>query len=187
MGIQYTLSEETLRSIYLGDETDPNVVALLCPNGEVLSHPRNRAYGNYWHRRVQNGMPVRPEEIEEVLGYYREGDFSAISRDVIGQFAIYDLLTDDQVRYLLGSVRHGDWAYLQLRARSELSDRSADLMSVVDKLIALRATWAIEEVLERASVDELRSAYEKMMHKSVLTRYDRHLMRESISKMLKRK
>lgn len=183
----YLLPKETLKAIYRGEERRPDVVRPLYPDGDTDGDPGTRAMAHYWYERTREPYPPGPDEVEEILGYYRGSDdhFAGIARNAIGELAIFGLLTDDQYRALLGAAEEDDWAHHQLRARCALLDRSAGVASTLELLIALNATWAIVELVDRASPAELRMIHDRMMDSSILSRHSRHCVREAAGARLR--
>jgi hypothetical protein len=149
-----------------------------------LAGLQDDAYNTYWHRRLDKCATLTDSAVAELL---RASPQSAV-RGVLGEAALREKLTDDQVLFLLTQLEEREWSYRQLVARSLVSSyrlmsiqkRQFDHERYVERLLELRTTWAILELVPSLTAAQLDSLQSKLVGRDVLTKWDRHVVKERI-------
>ncbi len=163
---------------------------------------REHAFALYWKRRFSSFKKLTDSDIYDIFSY---SEFP-VSKNILGDAARMGLLNQFQCCEILRRISEDEWAYKAIKARIFIFEIIADrtkknnyiklaeesrsnddvvVAKSLDKLISLRMTWAILELIQYLKLEELNELRQKMENKSVLTRWNRHSVREEIDKILK--
>lgn len=183
------LSDDELRQIYdLAPQSDA-VYGILAKEEDDSSRLflREHAFFEYWKRRMDSKSALSDEDIDSIL---KRLEFPA-SRGILGEAAIYNLLSNSQCSYLLTRLVESEWAYKAILSRTLVDNivnkpnDNKDQQDNLDQLISLNMTWAILEVLPYLKLDVLGNLRKDMERKRILTKQNRHSIREKINKIYK--
>ncbi|MEN6440848.1 MAG: hypothetical protein ABFD97_19930 [Syntrophobacter sp.] len=188
------LSDDELQQIYNLAPQSEKVYGILAKEDDDSSKLflREHAFFAYWKRRMDSGSVLSDEEVNSIL---KRSEFPA-SKGILGDSAIYNLLSKYQCSYLLTQLYESEWAYKAVQSRvlvMDIINQSGDnkdqqynrISKILDQLIYLNMTWAILEVLAYLNLDLLYKLHEDMENKRILTKQNRHLIRERIEKIYK--
>ena len=125
----------------------------------------------------QRGIPA--EVFAELLALPPYGS----SRSLIGEAAQDCELTPEQLQAALGALDEAEWSHKQVRGQSiadslKRSESAAHRQNSIDELLIGRWHWQLRHVLPSLSVAELRYVVQRCDAPAVLTRRDRHAIRE---------
>lgn len=153
---------------------------------------REHAFFTYWKRKMNLGHALSDEDINSILSWLK---FPA-AKSILGEASIYNLLSKSQCSHLLTQLVESEWAYKAILSRLLVLDITSKCMNskrqlhtsmntILDQLISLKMAWAILEILPYLNIDELAKLRQDMNNKLLLTKHNRHLIRERIDNIYK--
>jgi hypothetical protein len=174
------LTQTDLKEIY----SDPEGVALgrfaINPaNLEERKRWRKYAYAQYWERRLNEQRALSEDEIHEWPEYIALDFLNNVACGVIGEAARRNLLPESVLRRLEAAPAITSHAARQLRARLALAESAVE-QTLIDRLLDLKASWALHEILARDLKEGEVALFEAASQDKRLSRIERHHLREAL-------
>jgi len=185
------LNNQELEQIYTLANITDKVKKIISQECEIDSKLvlQDHAFGEYWNRKLQVLTSLNKLEIESITKFCK----FPTATGVLGEAARRGMLNKDQCDRLLKIIPENVWAFKTIKSRKllfEFLEKSAntpsDITNILNQLIKFKTTWAILELLPHLNRDELLNLKERMTQKTFLNKGNRHLIRESIDKIIKK-
>ena len=189
------IATDKLKQIFT-DESQAKSVLKAEGSGEIAEEEfdsyvlnfREHAFGEYWQRKnLSKCLSLNDDDIKDILSK----EELSVRFSILGEAARLGLINELQCEELLKLVPEEEWAYSQINARRTIfliKDASSfyDVDEVINEFLKSKGiAWAILELLSFLTMEALGHLQGKMNDKQYLTRHDRHMVREAISKLLK--
>ena len=150
---------------------------------------QDHAFGEYWNRKLKKAKTLSDKEISYIFNYLH----FPTAEGILGEAAKMGLINIKQCADLLGKIKKNGWAFRAIQSRILLDEiigkklNSQKKEKILDEFIDFRMTWAIIEAIPVLENEELNKIEKKMDNSSILNRGNRHLIREKIKEIIKRK
>ena len=150
---------------------------------------QDHAFGEYWNRRLKKAKTLSDKEISYIFNHLH----FPTAEGILGEAAKMGLVNIKQCADLLEKIKKNGWAFRAIQSRILLDEIIGEKLNsqkkekILDKFIDFRMTWAIIEAIPVLENEELKKLEKKMENSSILNRGNRHLIREKIKEIIKRK
>lgn len=179
----HDLSNQELRRIFNSEKADARILRLMEEEDLSWSTLCEHAMTELYRRRFEQNETLNEIEFDELRSYLASNPLGGVVPGIVGEAAKKNMLSEVQCIALLPEILGGEWASKQIRARLLLFQRIAN-RSLVDAFVELKTPWAILELLEELSSDDLEAVRLQMRERNVLDKSHRHRIRERIKTLL---
>jgi len=142
---------------------------------------RKYAYARYWENRLNEERALSEEELQEWQAYISLDFLNNVACGVVGEAARRGLLPESALRRLEAAPSITPHAARQLRARLALLGPGVE-RALVDRLLDLKASWALHELLGRDLSEGELALLEAAAEDHRLSRSERHHLREALQR-----
>ena len=192
------LSDDELYQLFALSPKSERIQALIDEHAEGGTYVlRDEAFCEFWYRKIRENNQLSNENINQILKFRDLQSWQGI----LGDAAKLNVLDEEQCLFLLEEIFPQDWGYKAIQARllintiinqsnkgikcSKDDGSNQSTLRILDKLISLKMTWALLEIVPYLDNEALNILREMMSDKSVLNRANRHFVREKIDKEIK--
>ncbi len=130
----------------------------------------------YWKNKIEAKENITNSEIEQLLVYKKYN----VYQNVVGELSKNNLLNYSQLKKLFVYLNNTDWGYKQCKARIEINGikKKRENKDQIDKdflnfIFHNKMLWAIEEILDYLSKNELQFLYDGIDQKNFFSKKDR--------------